>query len=421
VCQETSGTVVLMNILIVLPDKKVGGGQIAALRIAKALSRGHRVYVIHAVPECCDEPSPRIPEGVAPIHFLPGAVEAYLPYTLLRCLRFVDRIFTRGQNDQGEGALIDVTRQWYHRLKIKRFARLLHDLQIDVINSHVLAADIFVSECLEAKGVSWVVTMHGCYESCLNDPKHYPDFLTLSERILSRANKIVYLTDKNKAIFTSLRQHELEKKAHKIFTGIDSCSDEKTPQDNSLFRDADLVLGLVSRAIPEKGWREAIAATIGVREETGKNVQLLLLGDGPYADELRAQYELPFIHFIGFSEDVFGWVRKFDVGLLPSWFSGESLPTAVVEYLVCGKPVIATDVGEIANMILANGRLAGLLVPVVQGDGVSDQHLRQAIKSYLLDKNLLAEHSELAKAAAEKFSMQRCLDSYLRVFQAIRE
>ena len=348
-----------MNILIVLPDKKVGGGQIAALRVAEALSHENKVYALYATPECSDDPAPRIPGGVTPVNFLPGVLEAYLPHTVLRVINAVDNQFTHNLKGQSDGLLLGRLRQWYGALKRKKFSWLLRHLHIDVVNSHVLAADTLVSECIGSQSVAWVVTMHGCYEFCLNDPTRYPDFSTLSRKILSRADRIIYLTEKNKKIFEVLRDQNLDHKAHRVMTGFNGCDDNLSSERFAFLRDSDIVLGLVSRAIPEKGWEEAIQATIAVREETGKNLHLILLGDSQYADNLRHRYDLPFVHFMGFSDEAVAWVRHFDVGLLPSYFAGESLPTAVVEYLVCGKPVIATDVGEVANMISAHGQSAG--------------------------------------------------------------
>ena len=51
-----------------------------------------------------------------------------------------------------------------------------------------------------------------------------------------------------------------------------------------------------------------------------------------------------------------------DAGLLPSYT--ESQPTAVIESLACGRPVVATAVGAEPSEMLALGDLrAGILVP----------------------------------------------------------
>ena len=44
---------------------------------------------------------------------------------------------------------------------------------------------------------------------------------------------------------------------------------------------------LASRALPEKGWIEAIEATKRVREIKKKDVHLVLIGEGPIYDVLR--------------------------------------------------------------------------------------------------------------------------------------
>src|SRR6185437_13149544 len=88
-----------------------------------------------------------------------------------------------------------------------------------------------------------------------------------------------------------------------------------------------------------------------------EKAHLVLVGESTYLQTLKnnfAQHQT--IHFIGESKNPLEWVNIFDVGLLPSTYASESLPTVVIEYLCCNKPVIASDAGEIVNMIQCDGK-----------------------------------------------------------------
>ena len=120
----------------------------------------------------------------------------------------------------------------------------------------------------------------------------------------------------------------------------------------------------------------------------------------------------------GFSPDPVEWIDRFDVGLLPTEFPHESLPTVVMEYLFCGKPVIATDVGEVATMVAApSGELAGTLVNPDEAT-LTDQ-LAAAMQAYLDDPALRRRHAALAPAAFAKFDMGKCAAAYARLYAEV--
>ena len=51
-----------------------------------------------------------------------------------------------------------------------------------------------------------------------------------------------------------------------------------------------------------------------------------------------------------------------DMGFLPSRFKGESAPLVLIDCLLSGKPVLASDIGEIRHMLDSDDGLAGELV-----------------------------------------------------------
>ena len=54
--------------------------------------------------------------------------------------------------------------------------------------------------------------------------------------------------------------------------------------------------------------------------------------------------------FLGFKSDVKPYVTDFDVAIVPSVYP-DPLPRAVIEGMALGKPVIAFDVGGVAEML----------------------------------------------------------------------
>jgi glycosyltransferase involved in cell wall biosynthesis len=113
-------------------------------------------------------------------------------------------------------------------------------------------------------------------------------------------------------------------------------------------------------------------------------------------------------------------VLEADVFVFPSVLKAESLPTVVIEALYCGKPIIATDIGEVKEMMVISGRDE---IPGIVLDADDKVHLIDALvgamKRYVDDRALLQQHSSLAKEAFRKFDMETCARKYLKVFEEV--
>ncbi len=125
--------------------------------------------------------------------------------------------------------------------------------------------------------------------------------------------------------------------------------------------DARLVV-YVGRLVPEKGLRELLdACAVLVREDP--RLQLALVGEGPMRGEIDARLAaLPALRIrlpgAQGPTDVARWMAAADVVTLPSYSEGH--PNVLVEALACGRPVVATPVGGIPEVVDAD---CGVLVP----------------------------------------------------------
>ena len=105
----------------------------------------------------------------------------------------------------------------------------------------------------------------------------------------------------------------------------------------------------------------------------------------------------------GYKDNPFAYMARARVLVLSS--THEGLPGVLIQALACGCPVVSTDCPSGPKEILDGGRF-GALIPV--GDVAA---LADAINT-TLDKPLA---SAVLKARAEKFSVDRAVDSYLRL------
>ena len=113
-------------------------------------------------------------------------------------------------------------------------------------------------------------------------------------------------------------------------------------------------IAVVGRLSVEKGHRVLFEA---VRRRPGRPV-LLIAGDGPLRDELRAAAHDLDARFLGYLDDARQVFAAADVVALPSLTEG--LPLVALEAMALGRCLLASAVGELPEL-LAGG--AGLLAP----------------------------------------------------------
>lgn len=143
--------------------------------------------------------------------------------------------------------------------------------------------------------------------------------------------------------------------------------------------DAELVV-YVGRLVPEKGLRELLDAMATLAPQRQK-LQLALVGEGPMRAELDAKVAADptlRVHLPGAQgpHEVARWMAASDLVTLPSYSEGH--PNVLVEALACGRPVVATPVGGIPEVVDADcGLLVAARDPVALAAGLRDALERQ--------------------------------------------
>jgi glycosyltransferase involved in cell wall biosynthesis len=290
---------------------------------------------------------------------------------------------------------------------------------IDTVISNVWWADKLTYLAIRDRKVRWILVMHGCYEALLANPHWDNDFSQLVRPLLMRADRIVYTAEKNLKAIESVGL-TFRNSPVKIDNGFVKPTEFTAKSRADLdVNDSDFVFGLISRAIPEKGWEEAIIATIKLNEALdGRRVHLFLIGESAYAEALRKKYKHKgVIHFVGFQANLAEWISMFDAGLLPTYFQSESQPLTIIEFLAHNKPVIATDIGEIRAMLVRGKKQAGILLPLVDSTIQLDD-LFLAMKR--LTSNEGYTYDRLKENCEELFSpydMRTCAEAYMSLIE----
>jgi len=390
-----------MNILISISHLNIGGAQTFAARLAKGLSNNHAVFLY----DYEYVPSNQLNSV---LNILPEEVR------VLKLPRFLDRL---GKKLDYYVQKLNLNVNIWLFLKRTHFRALLKIHRIALINTHLYHSDRFVTGSLQHSKLPIVLSDHGDYRFVIQENTATVEDV---EQIFNRVNQVVYVSNSNAEVLSKF----LEKFGYgtKIYYGIPKPASSQWDQNARKklgIQPTDFVFGMVARGIPEKGWAEAIEAFKRVHDRAQRTVHLILVGASDYLTSLREPFDQelkPHIHFVGHTSDPNFWIEAFDVGLLPTYFPGESLPNSVIEYLSFGKPVIATKIGGILEMLAFEDRQAGSTVDLTPTGVANSFQIAEAMLRYLDKPDLLEEHAQLAKQSFEKFSIDKCIAHYEAVF-----
>ncbi len=381
-----------LNILMVIPSLPVGGAEQAFVRLANALAEQHRVTAY--VPYRCDS-APALVRGLEGVKLvslpLPHPVLHRVLYKLSLLLQRILPFFDLEQR--------------LHSLVL----RTLHRLErFDVVNPHLRSGSLMACHAFRTTPVPVVEHDHGDYALL---KKESPN-LNAAQPLLQRVDAEICPSEYNARLVDTLPWRPDFQR-----TVVPYCMPPaKSGQERT---DPTFTFGMVARGVEEKGWTEAVTAFRTVSERTTKPMRLVLVGGGPALDRLKrdvAKEEA--VVFTGYQADPARWISGFDVGLLPSFFAAESLPCAIIECLSLGKPVIATSVGGIPEMLQTPQGPCGTLVPLDPETGRADvAALAEAMQTLAEDNTLLRLMTDRARNASKTYDATTCARACAEFFR----
>lgn len=384
-----------MNILIAIETLQPGGAEWFVLRLADALQKqGHRVAVWVIRPDLVDR---RLSSRFSDIQI------CGIPPGQARWLARLDRLTGR----------LGGKPNWVQGVNARRMRSFIRKFRPDAIHSHLMKTDRVAVAARGGSSIPIVITVHGDYINFYNriPPAEQAAYKRNAQFLLKEVDGIVVISRKQEQFFRETLEVQ-PRKLFRIYNGY-----PEPPELPALSPDKRLTFGMVARGIPEKGWEIAINAFAAAGLP---DAQLLLVGESQYLDGLKTANRHANVLFLPFTTEPLQAIARFDIGLLPSWYASESLPTTIIEYLALGKPVIASNAGEIVDMIQTPEGPAGITVPLGDQPAEMTEGVCQAMQVLAADHALRAAMSTRALKAFEAFRMDRCTAAYLKLYQLSR-
>lgn len=184
-----------------------------------------------------------------------------------------------------------------------------------------------------------------------------------------------------------------------------------TPYDRTWLkiRDDFIVILMSARFTAAKDQETLIRAFSLLRQN---NIILVLVGDGPLKKKciaLSSQLNLEmFVLFLGAREDIPQIIQMSDICVLSSHWEGFGL--VAIEYMAAGKPVIASNVPGLNDIV----RGAGVLFKA--GDV---QDLFEKLQSLIADVNCRREISEKCRYRSMRYDISQLVNSYINLYKSL--
>ena len=304
---------------------------------------------------------------------------------------------------------------------IKEVRALIKKYNPDIVYAHsskagaiARVADIGLRNHCVYNPHGWAFNMR-----CSAKKKAIYTIYTMIEKIAAPfCDKIICISDAEK-------QSALDKKICKedklqiIFNGVDIEAYENGAHGAVKRRDLNIpedafVVGMVGRISQQKAPDVFIKMAKQVKDEV-PNAHFIIVGNGNQEDEIRKYAKdngfSDSLHITGWVDDPMSYVELFDVACLLSRWEGFGL--ALPEYMMAGKPIVASRVDAIPNIIRDGEN--GLLIKVDDDVGASNAVMRIYQEDELKDK-LVTQGLE---DVHNRFNARRVSEEHGKLFEKI--
>ncbi len=356
-----------MNIIHIISNKVWGGGERYALDLCRrSAADGHSVAVLsRRIPEVAR----RFTDAGIPVGYLPlrGALDPFTPTLLARVL-----------NRMAAPVVVHV-----HNFKDAAMAVRARRLMTDQDKVRIVCTRHLVKAAKTGRSAT---------------------------ALFSRLDAIVFVSELARDEFLSTSPAVASEKLHVVHNSVIVPDAVAVPEEKNY---GPVRLVFAGRLVAEKGL-EVLVRAMG--ELSDLDLRLTVCGSGDSRDVMpvvrlaRGLDIASRIEWAGHVDDVYAYIRRADIGVVPS-VCRESFGLTVVEFMSQGLPVVSTSNGA-QKEIITDGR-DGLLVP--PSDVAA---LAAAIRRLAGDEALRRDLGEAARQTFEsRFSYERFYGRMLGIYR----
>lgn len=279
-----------------------------------------------------------------------------------------------------------------------------YDVELAAI--HGMYKEILSSPQKDSKKIIWVQ----------NDIFNLKDYTSEVIREFFRFDKILVISNKLQEEMHKLAKNDKEKQSViKIFNPIDkqdTLQKANVSIDDYPFNNDIPTFVSVGTVYPQKGYDRLLEVHKKLLDE-GLKHQLIIIGDGYDLNNIQALLEKLELQetakMLGFRSNPYPYLKKADFYIMSSRHEG--FPTIIAEALLLNKPISATDISGIKDL-LQDGKL-GIITPNSE-DGIYD-----GMKKFLIDKSLSEHYKKEIEQTDLPFVLEKSVKHLQEIIDAV--
>jgi glycosyltransferase involved in cell wall biosynthesis len=286
----------------------------------------------------------------------------------------------------------------------KQLDKIIAEVKPDLIHTHTFKAGYVIR--MKKQPVPVIHTFHG---HLLDDPE-FSGFkskvIIEVERML--AKKSAKLVTVGRRVADELLEQKIGHRSQFVNIPPGVVAVDVTSKAQALMN-----LNLEDNGTPIVGW---IARMTGVKNpmralevaDALPDTHFVMAGGGDLLEQVKAAAPA--------NVSVIGWAEAAALfgasDIILSTSENEGMPVALIEAQLAGKPVVATDVGSVSEVILNHE--TGIVTNKNAGS------IASAVESLILDKTTRDEMGRLATARAQAlFSVDRMINAHIELYKSI--
>lgn len=302
----------------------------------------------------------------------------------------------------------------------RAISALLRDWRPDLLHVHTATPAGYAGLRIGRRhGLPVVVSLRG------SDINIYPFrdrwTMKLTRKVLSEADRVLAVSNELAVVASTIATPL--KPIETVYTGCDLDEFSFDAEARTTIRQrlcipvGSVVLAFVGNLLKEKGADELMAAFCTLVKRGMDELQIVIVGAGVHQKEMMAAAEnggtgdkAHFVEQVPHKE-IPAWLSASDIVVLPSWHEG--LPNAIVEAMACERPVVATRVGGIPEVV--EDGVSGVLV-----DRRDVRALTEAIGELVSDATKRRTMGHAGRRIVEqRFSWQENAEKTIKVYEEV--
>ncbi|TCZ73138.1 glycosyltransferase family 4 protein [Flaviaesturariibacter aridisoli] len=321
------------------------------------------------------------------------------------------------------------------RAAYRRIKEIIRDFKPDIVHTHAAKSGALGRLAAFATKVPVTIhTFHGHVFHSYFSPLKTQAFIRAERFLAARSSGIIAISELQKEELAGEFRICAPEKIRVIPLGLDLAPfREGQAEKRAAFRgrygveDDEIVIGLIGRIVPVKNHALFLAMAEELARNTGRRLRFFLIGDGDERPLVEAECRTRGLDYTYYPESprralvtCTSWQTRMDevyaaMDIVALTSHNEGTPVSLIEAQAAGKPVLATNVGGVADT-MADGR-TGFLVPAGGAKEGAERLLR-----LVEDEALRASMGAAGRAfAEEKFSVQKMVQETTAYYHELLE